>query len=197
VTGLHAAPRGQVAVELDGRTWRVLPTSLVAEAGLWVGCTLDRERARQLAHGRRRAAALAVAGSALRRRARSEQELDERLERRGVRARDREGVRRTLLDAGYLDDPRFAASRAERLAERGSGDALVRHDLEQRGIPPHLVEQALAALPPERDRARDELLRRGAGPKTLRRLAARGFSPDVLEEVAAAGVARPDDRVVG
>src|SRR3954466_11849560 len=112
VTGLHAAPRGQVAVELDGQAWRVLPVPAVGEAGLWGGCTLDRERVRQLARGRRRAAALAVAGSALRRRALSERELDERLERRGVRAGDREGARRTLLEAGYLDDARFAASRA-------------------------------------------------------------------------------------
>ena len=197
MTGLHAAPRGQVAIELDGRAWRVLPVPAVAEAGLWVGCMLDRERARQLARGRRRAAALAVAGSALGRRALSERELDERLERRGVRAGDREGARRTLVEAGYLDDARFAASRAAALAERGSGDALVRHDLEQRGIPPHLVSEALAALPPERERACAELARRGDGPQTLRRLAARGFSPDVLEDIGAGAVAPLDDGVVG
>jgi regulatory protein len=169
----------------------------VADAGLWVGCTLDRERARGLARGRRRAAALAVAGSALRRRALSEQELDVRLQRRGVAGGDREEARRTLAAAGYLDDARFAAARAASLAERGSGDALIRHDLDQRGVAPELIEEALAALSPEGERARDELLRRGNAPATLRRLAARGFAPELIEDLAAAPVAPLDDDVVG
>src|SRR3954452_5695090 len=68
VTGLHEARRGQIAVELDGASWREFSVQAVVDAGLWVGCTLDRERARRLARARRRAAALAVAGSAPRRR---------------------------------------------------------------------------------------------------------------------------------
>ena len=186
-----------MAVELDGGPWRELPVQAVADAGLWVGCVLDRERARLLARGRRRAAALAAAGSALRRRALSEQELDVRLRRRGVAGADREAARRTLADAGYLDDANFALSRAASLAERASGDALIRHDLEQRGIAPELVEEALAALPPEAERMRAELRRRGSGPATLRRLAARGFAAELLEDLAAAPVARSDDDVVG
>lgn len=197
MTGLHEARRGQVAVELDGKAWRVLPVQAVADAGLWVGCTLDRERARGLASGRRRAAALAAAGSALRRRALSERELDVRLQRRGVAGGDREEARRTLVAAGYLDDARFAAARAASLAERASGDALIRHDLEQRGIAPELIEEALSTLPPESERVHDELLRRGSGPATLRRLAARGFAPELLEDLAAAPVAPSDDDVVG
>jgi regulatory protein len=197
VTGLREARRGQVAVELDGESWRVLPVQAVAEAGLRVGCVLDRERARALTRGRRRAAALAVAGSALRRRALSEQELDARLERRGVAAGDRDEARRTLADAGYLDDTRFARSRASALAERGSGDALIRDDLEQRGIATEIVEEALMALAPESERLQAELHRRGAGPSTLRRLATRGFAPELLEDLAAASVARSDDEVVG
>ena len=196
MTGLHEARRGQVAVELDGESWRVLPVQAVADAGLWVGCTLDRERARGLARGRRRTAALAAAGSALRRRALSEWELDVRLQRRGVSGGDREEARRTLVAAGYLDDARFAAARAASLSERASGDALIRHDLEQRGIAPELIEEALSALPPESERVRDELRRRGNGPATLRRLAARGFAPELLDDLAAAPVAPPDDDVV-
>ncbi len=186
-----------MAVELDGESWRELPVQAVADAGLWVGCTLDRERGRALARGRRRAAALAVAGSALRRRALSERELDVRLQRRGVAGGDREEARRTLVAAGYLDDARFAAARATALAERGSGDALIRHDLEQRGVIPELIEDALSALAPESERVRDELRRRGNGPATLRRLAARGFAPELLEDLATAPVASPDDDVVG
>jgi regulatory protein len=197
VTGLREARRGRVAVELDGASWREFSVEAVADAGLWVGCTLDRERARGLARGRRRAAALAVAGSALRQRALSERELDSRLERRGVSGGDREEARRTLVAAGYLDDARFAAARAASLAERASGDAFIRHDLEQRGIAGELIDEALSTLPAERERVRDELLRRGNTPATLRRLAARGFALDVLEDLAAAPVAPFDDDVVG
>ena len=45
------------------------------------------------------------------------------------------------------------ATRAEQLAERGSGDALIRDDLERRGVAAELVERALDALEPERERA--------------------------------------------
>jgi hypothetical protein len=40
--------------------------------------------------------------------------------------------------------------RAERLAERGYGDAYIRADLERRGLP---TEEPLAALRPESERA--------------------------------------------
>jgi regulatory protein len=197
VTGLREARRGLVAVELDGGPWRSLPVQAVADAGLYVGCTLDRDRARMLARGRRRAEALAAGASALSRRALSEQELDERLRRRGVAAVDRDEARRTLAGAGYVDDARFAVARAAALAGRGSGDALIRHDLEERGVALEVIEVALSALPSEAERVRTELERRGGGASTLRRLAARGFAAELLEDLAAASVARPDDGVVG
>ena len=56
-----------------------------------------------------------------------------RLERRGVGAAEREQALETLERIGYVDDERFARTRAEQLAARGSGDALIRHDLERAG----------------------------------------------------------------
>ena len=90
---------------------------------------------------------------ALRYRDRSAAELDARLERRGVGEAEREQALETLERIGYVDDERFARTRAEQLADRGSGDALIRHDLEGRGLAAELVEAALAALEPERERA--------------------------------------------
>jgi SOS response regulatory protein OraA/RecX len=43
----------------------------------------------------------------------------------------------------------------------------------------------LASLGPERERAEAIVARRGAGPKTARYLAAKGFSYDVVESVIA------------
>ena len=197
VTALRAAGRGRVGVELDGSPWRAFPVEAAASAGLYVGCELDRERVRRLARARRRAVAVATAAASLRRRALTERELEERLERRGVRRSDRQDAVKVLGDAGYLDDARFAAARAESLAERGSGDALIRHDLETRGVEAETVEAALAALAPEAERARELVRRRGAGAATARRLASRGFAPDAVEEALAEHVARNGDDVVG
>ena len=122
---------------------------------------------------------------ALRFRDRSTAELDARLARRGVGEPERAQALETLERVGYVDDERYARTRAEQLADRGSGDTLIRYDLEGRGIAAELVEAALAALEPERERAERVLVRRGRSLGTARYLAARGFGADVLESVVA------------
>jgi regulatory protein len=81
---------------------------------------------------------------------RSRAELDERLARKGIVDEERERTLDDLERLGYLDDARTAATRAERLASRGYGDAYIRADLEHRGLPAH---DALASLEPESERA--------------------------------------------
>ena len=108
-------------------------------------------------------------------------------EQRGVGEAERERALETLERIGYVDDERFARSRAERLAERGSGDALIRDDLERRGVAAEIVEAALAGIEPERERAARIAERRGTGDKTARYLAARGFGEDALEGIVAQG----------
>ncbi|HLY93750.1 MAG TPA: RecX family transcriptional regulator [Gaiellaceae bacterium] len=184
VTALRELPRGKVDVELDGGPWRRMPVDAVVGAGLMVGRTLDRETARTLARELRRSGALARATRALAARDRSRSALDERLAAAGVAAEPRREALETLERAGLVDDARFAAGRAAALAERGHGDASIRFDLERQGLSDELVADALAALEPERERARRLAERRGRGPKTARWLAARGFEPDTVEEVA-------------
>ena len=129
--------------------------------------------------------AVELALRALRHRDRSSAELAERLEQRGVEAAERERTLETLERIGYVDDERFARSRAEQLAARGSGDALIRHDLEGRGIVAEHVEMALEALKPERERAARLAEQRGRSVKTARYLASRGFGADALEGLVA------------
>jgi regulatory protein len=129
--------------------------------------------------------AVETALRALRFRDRSAAELDARLERRGVEEAEREQALETLERVGYLDDARFARSRAAALAARGSGDALIRHDLEERGVGAEHVEAALAELEPERERARALVAKRGAGVQTARLLAARGFDEDTVSDLVA------------
>jgi regulatory protein len=130
-------------------------------------------------------APLDLAISALRHRDRSAAELDARLAERGVDAEEREQALETLERIGYLDDERFARTRAEQLAARGSGDALIRHDLESRGLAAEHVAGALSSLEPEQERAARIVARRGSGPKTARYLASRGFGADALEALVA------------
>lgn len=122
---------------------------------------------------------------ALRHHDRTSAELDARLAKRGVAAAEREQALRTLERIGYVDDERVARTRAEQLAARGSGDALIRHDLEGRGVAPEVVEAALSALEPERARAARIVEVRGRSLKTARYLGSRGFGADALEGVVA------------
>ena len=81
---------------------------------------------------------------------------------------------------GLLDESRFAHERARVLAERGKGDAAIRLELDRAGVEAREVEDALAALAPERERAERLVGRRGATPTTARLLASRGFDEDVV-----------------
>ena len=184
VTGLRERKRGRVAVELDGRPWRVLPTDAVVQAGLRVGRPLDRSSARELARGVRRAKALAAATRSLAASDRSERALEQRLARAGHSAAAREDAIASLARAGAIDDARLAESRAELLARRGYGDAAIRADLRRRQIAPEVAASAVAALEPEPERLRRTIENESVTPALLRRLAGRGFSRDTLDEVA-------------
>lgn len=181
VTALRELPRGRVGVELDGALWRILPADVVVRAGLGVGRPLDRPLARTLARELRRNGALSRATRALAARDRSRRALEQRLERAGVAAAAREDALGALERAGLVDDARVARTRAEALASRGYGDAAIRAALERERIPDAVAAEAVAALEPEPERAR-RLLERGAGPRELRRLAARGFDDDTIAE---------------
>jgi regulatory protein len=132
-----------------------------------------------------RPTALEAAAKALARRDRSAADLTAYLESRGTAADEAATAVERLRAAGYVDDARYATTRAEVLAERGYGDEAVRFELERDGLGADEIEAALAALVPERDRAL-ELLRRAKSPLTaIRRLAAKGFGSDSLEAALA------------
>ena len=182
VTALREQPRGRVEVDLDGAPWRLVPADAVVRTGLVIGRALDRETARTLGRELRRADALARAARALRPRDRSRRALEDRLTRAGVPPLARNEALETLERVGLVDDARVAATRAQALAERGFGDAAIRYDLEHEGVAGNLVDEALAGLEPERDRARALVQRRGAEPRTARWLAGKGFDAASVED---------------
>jgi SOS response regulatory protein OraA/RecX len=189
VTRLAVERRGRVAVELDGAPWRTLPVDVVARAGLTEGRALDRPALRFLRHELRRAEALGVAGRALRRQDLSERGVAERLARASVAPAAVEESLAVLSRAGLVDDARFARTRAGNLAERGYGDAAIRHDLGLQGVAPDAIQQALEGLEDETKRARQLVERRGPGVKTARYLASKGFGEEALNAAAGADFA--------
>jgi SOS response regulatory protein OraA/RecX len=186
VTGLRERKGGRVAVELDGAPWRVLPADAVVRIALRVGCELDRPTARELGRELRRAKALAAATRSLAASSRSQRDLERRLARAGHSAIAREDAIAALERAGIVDDARLAEARAEQLARRGYGDAAIRADLQRRFISAEIAADAVAALEPEIVRARRLLAGQSLTAALLRRLSARGFSRDTLEEVTTA-----------
>jgi SOS response regulatory protein OraA/RecX len=184
VTRLAVERHGRVAVELDGARWRTLPMDVVARAGLAEGRMLDRPALRLLRHELRRAEALAVAGRALRRQDLSARGIAERLGRASVAPAAVEESLAVLARAGLVDDARFASTRAGSLAERGYGDAAIRHDLAREGVDGELAAAAVDELEPELERARGIIGRRGSGVRTARHLASKGFGEDAVEAAA-------------
>jgi regulatory protein len=122
-----------------------------------------------------------LATRALSRHDRSRHELEERLTRAGVGETERDEALATLERVGYLDDGRLAAARAETLAARGQGDRAIRIDLERRGIAAEAIEEALAAIAPESERAARLAERLGRTPKAFAGLRRKGFSEEALE----------------
>ena len=187
VTALRDDRRGRVAVELDGAPWRVLPLDVVARAGIAEGRVLDRPGLRLLRRELRRAEALRIATRALRARDLSTRRLGERLARAAVPPATAAESVAALTRAGLVDDARLARTRAEGLAERGYGDAAIRHRLEQEGVPDELAMEAIAGLGGEAERAARLIQHRGTGIRTARYLTGRGFGEEAVEAALGAG----------
>jgi SOS response regulatory protein OraA/RecX len=138
--------------------------------------------------------AVEAALRALRHRDRSAAQIERHLvEVRGI---DRDACAEalaTLVRTGLVDDERFAESRAAVLAERGAGDAFIRHDLAAAGVDAALIDTTLDGLESEKTRVDRIVARRGASAKTARYLSAKGFAADVVLAV----VARCDDDALG
>jgi SOS response regulatory protein OraA/RecX len=183
ITGLHEISASTVLVELDGAPWRKIPLNAAARAGLSLGKRLERGDLRLLGRELRRAEALTKATRMLARRPLPRALLEERLAQRGVAPDARYEAVEALEQAHYLNDRSYALGRAESLAERGYGDTAVRHILEQERVATELIEEAVTSLEPERDRALALLTHARERERTLRRLVARGFSAETIEDL--------------
>ncbi len=184
-----------VVVHLNGRPWRSLPVGAVAAAGLSVGVSLDRERARDLNRALRRQRALDAAERILRVSDQTTATLAARLDRRGVCKSDGAEAVQKLVSAGILDDARFAHERAAALARRELGDEGIRADLEARGISVDLVGESLSTLEPEAARAARILERGGLSAARRSRDSPGAGSPRQRSSRTSAGSRAPSSRL--
>lgn len=174
-----------VAVELDGRQWRVVPIWAAARAGLAIGVTLDRARARDLNRALRVERARTKALRLARFGDHSRASMDARLADRHVAAAEREVVVAELERVGVIDDRRHAVERARRLSQRDYGNEAILDDLTQRGLNASLCAEAVGALPDESERVAEIVAARGLSRATVVYLGRRGFSSDALEPLIA------------
>jgi regulatory protein len=181
LTAVRRSRPGRVALEVDGRPWRVVPDEVVVRCGLAAGLELERPLLREIRRALRRTEALELAARALHRRDLSRRRLDERLAARGVAEHEREGALATLAAAGAVNDARVARARGAALAESGWGDAAVVARLRGEGFTAELARDVLAGLAPESERARSAAARFDDRRKAWAHLSRRGFSEEAIE----------------
>ena len=140
---------------------------------------------------------MAVALALLGRRDRTTAELTLALQKSGYDAPDVSEALRRLTELGYLDDARFAKSRAALLLQEGKhGVERVRAQLLAQGVSPELAAEGLALAEEELgisplEAARALLVKRGllhgmeprVRAKAARFLSGRGFPESVVEQL--------------
>lgn len=140
----------------DGSKLRVMAT-VVPDLGLYASMEVDAallERILQThekAQTRLRAVRIVAAANV------SQRELQRRLIQKGQKPEDAAEAAQWLEALGALDDEKTARLLVQRGAAKGFGRARIRQELQQKGIPKDLWEQALAELP-EPDGAIDRFL---------------------------------------
>jgi regulatory protein len=199
VTAIERAAGGspRLAVFIDGRKAFTVSEDVADRMGLEVGAVLGDGDVRELAAASDRERARESALRLLAVRARSRNELLDRLSRKGFAPEVAEDVVGGLEDVGLIDDRAFAKLWAdERLRLRPVGPRRLTHELLVKGVGRAVVDEVVAetfAANPELEVARRAVAKRVKGlagqldPKELGRIRSfllrRGFSHEVTREV--------------
>ena len=180
----------RVSIELDSGEELKATLSLAAELKLFAGKTLEESELEML----RSSAALALcknrAMELLSFRPMSAKELRDKLVQKGEEPEVAGAAVSWLCENRFLDDGRYASMVARHYAGKGYGEARVRQELQRRGVPRELWEEALGELPEADDKIDAFLASRLKSPadrtqvqKVSAALIRRGFS---WEEIRAA-----------
>ncbi len=129
----------------DGSVLKVTERELL-HFGLQAGMDLSGEDVVQLKGAAEKSNARAMAANMLGRRALSKKEVKDRLSKKGASETDASEAVEWLEEIGAVDDAAYGRMVARYYAGRGYGYARVRQELQRRGVPRELWEEALGEL---------------------------------------------------
>ncbi len=145
LTDVKITKDGRCALFLDGTFAFSVSQQLFADAGIHTGCEIDADRLEQLRGQSDATRALEKALALLRYRDHTAAELTQKL----CRTFDEEtaaGAVQKLTEMGYLDDERFAQSRAEALYRKHKSRREILCDLRAKGVDPACAGRAVESL---------------------------------------------------
>jgi len=155
----HATTR--YSIFLDGEFAFGVGRDLLLESGLAKGEFLDQQRIDSILARDAIDRAVATAMRALEQRMQTGRELRTRLMRKGFEAETIDAALAKLIDAGYLNDERFAELWIEnRLAHRPRGKRMLEQELRQKGIDRQIVDETVAGMEIDDRAAELELARK-------------------------------------
>ena len=156
----HVQERVLVYLE-EGDPLRITQNELL-QFGLYQGMDLSPELVVQLQNTGRRSESRAAAARLASGRMLSRKELTDKLNRKGIDLDTAEETADWLESLGAVDDAAYAGVIARHYAAGGYGPGRVRQELQRRGIPRQLWEDALSRLPDSAE-AIDRFLRKKLG----------------------------------
>lgn len=173
----HVQERVLVYLE-EGDPLRITQNELL-QFGLYQGMDLSPDLVVQLQNTGRRSESRAAAARMASGRMLSRKELTDRLNRKGVDPDTAEETADWLEALGAVDDAAYAGVIARHYAASGYGPGRVRQELQKRGVPRELWDDALAQLPDSAD-AIDGFLKKKLGGRTPDRPALKKLSDALL-----------------
>ena len=147
--------------------------------GLYPGMDLSPQLVVQLEASGKRSEGRVKAAQLASGRMMSRKELADKLNRKGIAPDTAEEAVEWLTSLGAVDDAAYAGVIARHYAASGYGPGRVRQELQKRGVPRELWDDALSQLPDSTD-AIDRFLRRKLGGRTPDRAALKKLSDALL-----------------
>lgn len=162
----------------EGDPLRITQNELL-QFGLYQGMDLSPELVVQLQNTGRRSESRAAAARMASGRMLSRKELTDKLNRKGIDLDTAEETADWLESLGAVDDIAYAGVIARHYAAGGYGPGRVRQELQKRGIPRELWDDALSQLPDSAE-AIDLFLRKKLGGRTPDRAMLKKLSDALL-----------------
>ena len=174
----------RVLVFLEGGDLLRITSAELLRFGLYKGMDIGPERMVELQAAAQRSELKQTAARMASGRMLSKKEVQRRLTQKGADDAEAAELADWLESLGAVDDEGYAGVIVRHYGAMGYGPGRVRQELQRRGVPRTLWDEALTQLPPAEDAVRKfvagKLRGRGMTPEDSRRLAAalqrRGFS---------------------